>query len=84
MKERLKTGAAVSCNPCPYCVGGVGFVFWLTTSWTVHGISAWVVHGILAGLGGPCILHGAWHRCMGVHAASCMGGVPAGGWEKCM
>ena len=36
----------------------------------------------------------AWHRCMAVHAASCMGGVPDGGlgksmcilpgWKKCM
>ena len=36
------------------------------------------------GQAGPCMasVHGAWHRCMGVHAASCMGGVPAGGWVK--
>ena len=48
----------------------------------VHGIRAWVVHGILAGPAGPCMVHGAWHRCMAVHAASCMGGVPDGGWVK--
>ena len=47
-------------------------------SWAVHGIGAWVVHGILAGPVGPCMVHGAWHWCMAVYAASCMGGVPDG------
>ena len=48
----------------------------------MHGIGAWVVHGILAGPAGPCMVHGVWHRCMVVHTALCMGGVPDGGWVK--
>ena len=35
-----------------------------------------------AGPAGPCMAYGAWHRCMAVHAASCMGGVQAGGWVR--
>ena len=50
----------------------------LQASWVVHGIGAWVVHGILVGPAGPCMVHGAWYRCMAVHVASCMGGVPDG------
>ena len=32
--------------------------------------------------GAWCMVHGAWHRCMAVHTAWCMGGVPDGGWVK--
>ena len=42
----------------------------------MHGIGAWVVHGILAGQAGPCMVHGAWHRCMALHATFCLVGVP--------
>ena len=37
---------------------------------------------LVDGQAGPCMVHGAWNRCVVVHAASCMGGVPAGGWVK--
>ena len=33
--------AAVSCSSNGAMLGGVGFGFWLTGSWAVHGIGAW-------------------------------------------
>ena len=59
--------AAVSCSSIGPGLGGAGFVFWITGK---LGRAWFMVHGI-----------GAW-RCMAVHAASCMGGGPAGGWVK--
>ena len=67
---------------CPWVPLGRDLGLGRRARWAVHGIGAWVVHGILAGSAGLCMVYGAWHRCMAVQAALCMGGVPDGGWIK--
>ena len=60
----------------PFSLAGPGFWSGTTGKLGLNGIGAWVVHGLLAGQAGLCMVHGVWHRCMAVHATSCMGGVP--------
>ena len=64
--------------PCPTGSAGAGFGFGTTGKLG----RAWYrcMGGALHFGWASRAVHGAWHWCMVVHAASCMGGVPDGGW----
>ena len=75
-----QVAAAVSCISMTPGSAGVKMGIWLTGKlgrtwyWCMGGAwhfgwASWTVHG-------------AWHRCMVLHATSCLGGVPDGGLVK--